>query len=95
MGKVYENHPKIKENLLFYETYFVGSNINQKSLIWSQDKIIMKFGQQKLTSFLLGKVYKNCQKNKENCYFTKLTLKSVISTGNLLFWVEDKRITKL
>ena len=31
--------------MLFYETYFEESNINQKPLIWSHDKIIMKFGQ--------------------------------------------------
>ena len=34
--------------VLFYETYIEGSNINQKLLIWSLYKIIMKFAQKKL-----------------------------------------------
>ena len=56
------------------------SNINRKPLIWSQDKIIMKFEQKKWTSFVFGKVYENCPKIKENCYFMKHTSKRVIST---------------
>ena len=38
---------KLSENLeqvLFYETNFKKSNIDQKPLIWAQDKIITKFG---------------------------------------------------
>ena len=41
--KLYENYGKV----LFYETYFEESNINQKPLIWSQDKIIEKFEKKK------------------------------------------------
>ena len=33
-----------KEKMLFDETNFEVSNINLKPLIWSQDKIITKFG---------------------------------------------------
>ena len=38
--KLLENYGKV----LFYETYFEESNINWKPLIWSQNKIITKFG---------------------------------------------------
>ena len=31
--------------MLFDKTYFEESNINKKALIWSQDKIITRFGQ--------------------------------------------------
>ena len=85
LGKVYENCPKIKKKVLFYETNFEVRNANQKPLIWSQDKIITKFGQKKYVSLVLGKVYENCLKIKEKCYMTKLTSKRVISTGNPLF----------
>ena len=70
--------------MLFYETYFEESNINQKPFIWYQDKIITKFGLKKIGMFGFGKGVRNCPKIKENCYFTKLTLKSVISTVNSL-----------
>ena len=79
---------KLHENLgkvLFNETYFEESNNNKKPLIWSEHKIITKFGPKKIIEFGLGKVYKNCPKIKKKCYFTKLTSKSVISIGNLLF----------
>ena len=71
--------------MLFYETYFEESNINRKPLIWSHDKIVMKFGPKKWVTLVLGQVYENCPKSKEKCYFTKLTSKRVISTRNNLF----------
>ena len=71
--------------MLFYKTYLEKSNINQKLLIWSKDKITKKCGKKKLASFVLGKVYDNCSKVKEKCYFTKPTSKRVIYTGNHLF----------
>ena len=71
--------------MLFYETYFEVSNINRKPFILSQDKIVMKFGQKIWVILVLTKVYKNCPKIKEECYFMKLISKRVISTGNLLF----------
>ena len=41
--------------MLFDETYFEESNINQKPLIWSQDKIIPKFGPtKKMGEFCFG-----------------------------------------
>ena len=43
---------------------------------------------------VLGKVYENCTKIKEKCYFKKLTFNRVISTGNLLFEPQDRIITK-
>ena len=42
-GEVYENCPKIKEKVLFYEAYFEESNINLKQLIWPKYKKILKF----------------------------------------------------
>ena len=77
--------PENKEKMLFYETYFEKSNINRKPHIWPHDKIIMKFGQKKWVSCVLGKVYKNCSKIKKECYFTKPTSKRLISTENHLF----------
>ena len=56
-----------------------------KPLIRFKDKKKTKFEQKKPMSFVLGKVYENSPKIKENCYFTKLTSKRVISIGNLLF----------
>ena len=41
--------------MLFDKTCFEESNINLKLIIWSQDKIIMKFGQKKWAGFVLGK----------------------------------------
>ena len=70
--------------MLFNKTYFKESNINGKPLIWSQDKIIQKFGKKICESLVFGKVYKNCPNVKEMCYFMKLTLKRVISTGNTI-----------
>ena len=61
------------------------NNINQKPLIWSQDKLIMKFELKKWVDFILGNVYKNCSKIEEKRYFTKLISKQVISTGSQLF----------
>ena len=44
-GQSVRKLPEILNKMLFYETYLEDSNINQKLLIWSQDKIITKFGQ--------------------------------------------------
>ena len=41
-------------NMLFFETYLKERNINKKSLIWPHDKLIIKFGQIKWASFILG-----------------------------------------
>ena len=71
--------------VLFYESYFEESHINQKPLIWSHDKIIMKFGLKKLGSFGFHKLYKKSPKIRKKYYFTKLMSKRVISTGNYLF----------
>ena len=71
--------------MLFYITYFEESNINRKPLIWSEDKIITKFGQKKMGELGFVKVYKNCPKIKKKCYFMKPISKRGISTGNHLF----------
>ena len=71
--------------VLYYKIYFEESNINQKPLIWFKDKIIVKCGQKKLASFVLGKVYENCAKIKKMCNFKKLTSKRVTSNEILLF----------
>ena len=56
-GKSVQKLPESVEILLFYETYLKESNINQKPLIWSQDKITTIFGQKKWTSLVLDKAY--------------------------------------
>ena len=71
--------------MLFYETYYEISNISQKPLILSEDKIITKFGQKKWVSSVLGKVYENCPKIKKKFYFMVFTPNRVISTRNPLF----------
>ena len=58
----WQSVPKLLENckkVLFKETYFEESNINQKPLIWARDKIVMKFGPKKWVSQVFGKVYEN------------------------------------
>ena len=80
--------PKLPKNygkVLFYETYFEESNINWRPLIWSKFMIIMKYGPKKWVSLVSGKAHDNYPKSKETCYFTKVTSKRVISTGNHLF----------
>ena len=59
--------------MLFYETYFEDSNINQKPLILSYDKIIMKFGQKKGRVWLWA-----------NCAKTDRKLRKSVILGNLL-----------
>ena len=71
--------------MLYDETYFEESNINRKPLIWSQDKIIIKFGHKKWSTFGFGQIARNRMKIKEKCYLTKLKSKRVISIGNFLF----------
>ena len=44
--------------------------------------------------FCLGKSVRTCLKIEEKCYFMKLILKTIISTGNLLFGPQDKIIMK-
>ena len=85
LGKVYENCLIFSKKVLYYETYIEESNINQKPLIWSDDKIVTKFGQKKWVSLVFGMVYKNSPKIKKKCYFTKLASKGVILTQNDLF----------
>ena len=55
--------------MLFYETYFEESNVDQKCLIWSQYKIIMKLGQKKSAGMAFRKVYKNYPKIKKKMLF--------------------------
>ena len=64
--------------MLYYETYFEENNMNQKLIIWSQDKIITIICHKKWGSLVLGKVYENCLKINEKCYFMKVTSKRVI-----------------
>ena len=66
--------------MLLDKTYYEESNINRKPLIWSQDKIITKFGQKKWARLVLAKVCDICSKVRVKCYLTKLILKRVIST---------------
>ena len=61
--------------MLLDETNLEESNISKKSLISSQDKIIMKFGEKKWVCLVLGKVYENFAKIMKKCYFAKLNLK--------------------
>ena len=75
-GKEYKNCPKIKKKVLFYETNFEESNINRKPLIWSDDKLVMKFGPKKWVSLVLGKVHENCPKIKKS-----VILRNVLRRG--------------
>ena len=62
------------------------SSLFMKLLIWSHDKIIMKFGQNKLVSLVLGKEFENCLKIKEKYYLMKLTSKSNINWKLLILF---------
>ena len=58
-------HKKTAQNygkMLLDKTYFEESNINRKPLIWSQDKIILKFRQKNERDWFLGKCTKTTQK---------------------------------
>ena len=66
-GQSVRKLPENYEKVLFYENYFEETNINRKPLIWSHDKIVMKYGPNKWVSFVLGKVYENYPKIKEKC----------------------------
>ena len=57
----------------------------RKPHILFQDKIILKFGQNKWERLVLGKVYEYYSKIKEKWYFTKLSFKRVISICNPIF----------
>ena len=81
LGKVYENSTKIMETFYFMK-HTSKRVISTRNYLFVEDKIITKFGQKKLASLVLGKVYKNSMKIKEKCYFMKLTSKRVISTRN-------------
>ena len=65
-GKVFENCVKNMQNMLLYESYFEQSNINQKPLIWSKLKTVMKFGPKKWVSLVLEKEYENCEESNIN-----------------------------
>ena len=84
-GQSVRKLPENYEKVLFYEAYIEENNINQKPLISSNDRIVMKFGPKKWVSLVLGKLYENCPKIKEKYYFTKPTSKREISTENPLF----------
>ena len=57
--KLHENQGKV----LFDKTYFEESNINRKPLIWSEDKIITKFGPKKMIEFGFGQSIQKLSKN--------------------------------
>ena len=84
-GQSIRKLPENLETMLFYETYIEESNINRKPFIWCLDKIVINFAPIQWVSCVLGKVYENCPKIKDKCYFTKPTSKSVISTRKHLF----------
>ena len=44
LGQSVRKLPEKERKVLFYKTYFEESNIDRKPLIWSKDKIKMKFG---------------------------------------------------
>ena len=59
--------PANYEKMLFYETNFEESNVNQKPLILCHNKIVKKFGPKKWMSLVFGEVYENCPKIKKKC----------------------------
>ena len=80
--------------MLFYETCFKESNINQKQVFWSKYKIITKFEPKKWESLVFGKVYKNCPKIKEKCCFYETCFKESNINQKPLIWSKYKIITK-
>ena len=84
-GQCVRKLPKNGGKELFYETYFKTSNIDRKLIFLSQNMLLIIFELKKGVCFVWGNVYKNCSKIEEKRYFTKHTLKRVISTGSPLF----------
>ena len=79
-GQIVRKLPANEGKVLFQQTNFEESNINWKPL-YDNNEILTK----KWVSFVCGKVFENCPKTKEKCYFMKPTSKRVMSTGNHLF----------
>ena len=91
---MYENWPKFKELVLFYETYLKETNINWKPLSWSQNKIITKFGQNKWVSLVFRKIYENCLKIKKKVSFYETYFEESNINRKPLIWSQDKIIKK-
>ena len=83
-GQSVRKLPKILGKMLFCETYLENSNINQKLLIWSQDKIIMKFGQQKCVSFILEKYTKTAENLRKSVIMRNFKVSNI--NRKLLIW---------
>ena len=80
--------------MLFYETHFKENNINQKPLIWSQNKIITKFGQKKWVSWILGKAYENYLKIKKKVLFYETYFEESNINPKPFIWSQDNIIMK-
>ena len=76
---------KNKGKVLFYDTYFEESKYQPETTYLIKISDNNEIWTKKWVSLVLDKVYKNCPNYKKKCYFTKPTLKRVISTGNHLF----------
>ena len=62
-GQSVRKLPKNYGKLLYDEPYFEESNINRKPLIWSQDKIMTKFGPKKMGEFRFGQSERKLPEN--------------------------------
>ena len=70
-GESVRNNTKINK-VLFFETYFEKSNINKKPLIWSQDKIITKFGPKNGQVWFWAKCTKTARKLRKSVILPNL-----------------------
>ena len=71
-GQSIRELPKNKEKMLFYETYFEERNINRKPLIWSHDKIVMKFEQKNGCVMFWAKCTKTARKLRKSVFLQNL-----------------------
>ena len=79
--------------MLFDKTYFEESNINQKPLIWSQDKIIPKFRQKNQRDWFLKSVQKLPKSQGKVLFYDTYFAKNIINQKPPI-WTKDKIITK-
>ena len=71
-GQSVRKLPENKEKMLFYGTYFEKSIINRKPLIWSHDKIVMKFGEKNGRVVFWAKCTKTARKSRKNVILQSL-----------------------
>ena len=80
--------------MLFLETNFEEVNIKKKPLIWSHDKIVMKFGPKKWVELGFGQSARELPENQEKVLFYETYFEESNINRKSLIWSHYKIITK-